>query len=96
MVLPAMMTPRLSLQNSALSAASVMVECVTSPSHLQRDAVAAGAEDFAIGDADGLHRVELRERAAGRQLAAAAVEREAGERNTVRMARPTISEGPCV
>ena len=52
---------------------------------LQRDAVAAGADDFAIGNADGLHRIELRQRAAGRQLTAATVEREAGERNIVRV-----------
>jgi hypothetical protein len=53
----------------------------------ERHAVAAGAGDFAIGDADGFHVIEVHERAPGGQRLAAAVERETGERNGVRVLR---------
>ena len=84
MTLAAMMRPRLSLQNSALSAAPVIVQCRhVAVAVLERDAVAAGAGDFAIGDADGLHVIEVHQAAIVRQRLAAAVEREAAERDGV-------------
>ena len=69
MMLAAISRPRLSLQNSALSAAPVIVSMRHfAVAALERDAVAAGAGDLAIGDADGFHVVEVHQ-ARGRRAA---------------------------
>ena len=47
------------------------------------DGVAAGAQDFAVGNAQPAHTVEMDEAAVFRQRLAAAVEREAAERHSV-------------
>ena len=84
MMLAAISRPRLSLENSALSAAPVDGRVGDfAVAVLQRDAVAAGASDLAFGDAHGFHVIEMHQRAALRQRPAAAVEREAAERNGV-------------
>jgi len=85
MVLAAISRPRLSLQNSALSGARDRVVRHFAVAIFEHHGVAAGDGDFAIGDADGFHVVEVHERAPGRQRLAAAVEREAGERDSLRV-----------
>src|SRR6185312_8567440 len=51
----------------------------------ERDRVAAGVQDLAIGDWQGTHLTEIHEPAILRKVPAAALEREPGERDVVRL-----------
>ena len=63
-----------------------MVVPVTAPvALLERDAVAAGAADGAVGDAQGARVGEMNEPAACRQLLVAALQGEARQRHAVGM-----------
>ena len=83
MVLPAIRRPRASIEKMAASAAADRVAGDFALDRLERDAVAAGIDDLAIGDAQRAALGEMQQPAPFRQRDIAAVENEAGDADMI-------------